>query len=203
MVAAPNERIGALSTESARQRFNVATSRAQDQLWLFHSATLDVLSPSCMRYRLLTYMLHPERQITDEADQRFESLLERHVYEQITNRGFHIRTQVCVGDPTNHRYRIDLVVEGMQGRLAVECDGDQWHGPDRYEQDMARQRDLERAGWQFVRVRGGDFYRDRAKALEPLWAELERLGIRAGWHRQSSGCASRSGCHRGCRAFLC
>jgi very-short-patch-repair endonuclease len=180
MVAAPNERIGALATESARQRFNVATSRAQDQLWLFHSATLDVLSLSCMRHRLLTYMLHPERQITDEADQRFESLLERHVYGQIASRGFHVRTQVCVGDPTNHRYRIDLVVEGMQGRLAVECDGDQWHGPDRYEQDMARQRDLERAGWQFVRVRGGDFYRDRAKALEPLWAELGRLGIKPG-----------------------
>jgi very-short-patch-repair endonuclease len=69
-----------------------------------------------------------------------------------------VRTQVCVGDPTSHRYRIDLVVEGMQGRLAVECDGDQWHGPDRYEQDMARQRDLERAGWNFVRIRGGDFY---------------------------------------------
>ena len=99
---------------------------------------------------------------------------------KLPNRGFHIRTQVCVGDPTNHRYRIDLVVEGMQGRLAVECDGDQWHGPDRYEQDMARQRDLERAGWQFVRVRGGDFYRDRAKALEPLWAELDRLGIKPG-----------------------
>ena len=180
MVAAPNERIGALSTESARQRFNVATSRAQDQLWLFHSATLDVLSHSCMRYRLLTYMLHPERQLTDEAEQRFESLLERHVYDQIAVRGFHVRTQVCVGDPTNHRYRIDLVVEGMQGRLAVECDGDQWHGPDRYEQDMARQRDLERAGWQFVRVRGGDFYRDRTKAMEPLWAELDRLDIKPG-----------------------
>jgi very-short-patch-repair endonuclease len=180
MVAAPNERIGALSTESARQRFNVATSRAQDQLWLFHSATLDVLSHSCMRHRLLTYMLHPERQLADETEQRFESLLERHVYDQIAVRGFHVRTQVCVGDPTNHRYRIDLVVEGMQGRLAVECDGDQWHGPDRYEQDMARQRDLERAGWQFVRIRGGDFYRDREKALEPLWAELDRLAIKPG-----------------------
>jgi hypothetical protein len=68
----------------------------------------------------------------------------------------------------------------MQGRLAVECDGEFWHGPDRYEQDMARQRDLERAGWQFVRIRGGEFYRDQAKAMEPLWAELERLGIRPG-----------------------
>ncbi|MPZ47272.1 MAG: hypothetical protein GEV05_28705 [Betaproteobacteria bacterium] len=45
---------------------------------------------------------------------------------------------------------------------------------------MARQRDLERAGWQFVRIRGGDFYRDCGTALDPLWAELERLGIRPG-----------------------
>jgi hypothetical protein len=45
---------------------------------------------------------------------------------------------------------------------------------------MARQRDLERAGWQFVRIRGGDFYRDRNRATEPLWQELSRLGIRPG-----------------------
>ena len=180
MVAAPNERIGALTVESARQRFNVAASRAQDQLWLFHSATLDVLSPTCMRYRLLSYMLNPGRLATEERDQRFESQFERQVFHLIADRGFHVRTQVCVGDPTNHRYRIDLVVEGMQGRLAVECDGDQWHGPDRYEQDMARQRDLERSGWQFVRIRGGDFYRDYAKAMHPLWAELDRLGIAPG-----------------------
>jgi very-short-patch-repair endonuclease len=180
MVAAPNERIGVLAGESARQRFNVAASRAQDQLWLFHSATLDVLSPTCMRYRLLSYMLNHGRLVTEERDQQFESQFERQVFQLITARGFHVRTQVCVGDPTNHRYRIDLVVEGMQGRLAVECDGDQWHGPDRYEQDMARQRDLERSGWQFVRIRGSDFYRDNANAMEPLWAELDRLGIMPG-----------------------
>jgi hypothetical protein len=68
----------------------------------------------------------------------------------------------------------------MQGRLAVECDGEHWHGPERYEHDMARQRDLERAGWRFVRIRGGDFYRDRERSLEPLWAELTRLGIKPG-----------------------
>ncbi|OFW03494.1 MAG: hypothetical protein A3G20_06590, partial [Acidobacteria bacterium RIFCSPLOWO2_12_FULL_59_11] len=180
MVAAPNERIGALAAESARQRFNVAASRAQDQLWLFHSASLDILSPTCMRYHLLSYMLNPGRQATVEGTQRFDSQLERHVFRLITDKGFHVRTQVCVGDPTNHRYRIDQVVEGMQGRLAVECDGDQWHGPERYEQDMARQRDLERAGWQFIRIRGGDFYRDRNNAMEPLWAELHRLGIEPG-----------------------
>ena len=173
MVAAPGEtRIGALSNDSARQRFNVAASRAQDQLWLFHSATLDLLSPACMRHRLLGYMLNPGRQTADIGTRRFESQFERDVFQLVSDRGFYVRTQVCVGDPTNHRYRIDLVVEGMQGRLAVECDGEIWHGPERYEQDMARQRDLERAGWQFVRIRGCDFYRDRSKATEPLWKEL-------------------------------
>ena len=181
LVAAAGEaRIGVLSNDSARQRFNVAASRAQDQLWLFHSATLDILSPACMRHRLLGYMLNPGRQAADERNLRFDSQFERDVFQLISARGFYVRTQVCIGDPTNHRYRIDLVVEGMQGRLAVECDGDEWHGAERYEQDMARQRDLERAGWQFVRIRGGDFYRDRNKATEPLWSELERLGIKPG-----------------------
>jgi len=133
-----------------------------------------------MRYRLLSYMINHGRLVTEERDQQFESQFERQVFQLITARGFHVRTQVCVGDPTNHRYRIDLVVEGMQGRLAVECDGDQWHGPDRYEQDMARQRDLERSGWQFVRIRGSDFYRNSGNAIEPLWAELDRLGIMPG-----------------------
>lgn len=180
MVAAPNERIGTLANDSARQRFNVAASRAQDQLWLFHTPTLDDLSARCMRYRLLSYMLSPEREITSADNQKFDSRFERDVFDILSARGYHVRTQVCVGDPTNHRYRIDLVVEGMQGRLAVECDGDEWHGPERYEQDMARQRDLERAGWQFIRIRGGDFYRNREQAMGIVWEELERLGIKPG-----------------------
>src|ERR1700751_729238 len=49
----------------------------------------------------------------------------------------------------------------------------EWHGPERYEQDMARQRDLERAGWRFVRIRGGDYYRDSEKSTASLWAELD------------------------------
>ena len=39
LVAATNDgrRIGALSKESDKRRFNVAASRARDQMWLFHS----------------------------------------------------------------------------------------------------------------------------------------------------------------------
>ena len=66
----------------------------------------------------------------------------------------------------------------MQGRLAVECDGDEWHGLDQWEQDVARQRMLERCGLEFWRVRGSTFYRDRDAALSSLWRELEHRGIR-------------------------
>ena len=43
--------------------------------------------------------------------------------------------QVRVG-----RYRIDLVVEGQNDtRLAIECDGDRYHGLEQWMQDMQRQ----------------------------------------------------------------
>ena len=75
-------------------------------------------------------------------------------------------------------YRIDLVVLGhVEGALAVECDGDHWHGPDRYEADVARQRDLERCGWTFWRVRESEFRLDPDNALTGLWETLERRGI--------------------------
>ena len=72
--------------------------------------------------------------------------------------------------------RIDFVVEGLRARLAVECDGD-WHGPERHDEDMARQPQLERCGWSFWRVRGSTFCRDPEKALKPLWKRLSERGI--------------------------
>ena len=75
-------------------------------------------------------------------------------------------------------YRIDLVVEGLETRLAVECDGDAWHGPERYEQDMARQRQLERANLTFARIPESEFYADRARAIPQIIEECDRLDIR-------------------------
>jgi hypothetical protein len=43
------------------------------------------------------------------------------------------------------RANFDLVIEGDGVRLALECDGDAWHGPEQYEQDVFRQCQLERA----------------------------------------------------------
>ena len=65
----------------------------------------------------------------------------------------------------------------MDASLAVECDGDAWHGADRYETDAARQRDLERCGWTFWRVRESVFRLDPDEALSDLWETLKRKRV--------------------------
>lgn len=177
MVAAPNERIGALVKESDKRRFNVAASRARDQLWLFHSATLNDLNPDCMRYKLLNYCLEPKPIQSDIDGTVFESQFERDVYNQITTRGYRVIPQFKVAN-----YKIDLVVEGMKNRLAVECDGDEWHGLDSFDADMHRQRVLERCGWIFWRIRGSEYYRNPEQSLKPLWKKLDILGIKPKIH---------------------
>ncbi len=60
LVIASNAQFAALpvNVDSHRQRFNVATSRARDQVFLFHSVRLDVIkNPECVRYRLLRVCL--------------------------------------------------------------------------------------------------------------------------------------------------
>ena len=179
--------------EETQRRFNVAASRAKDQLWLFHSPTLNDLRTECLRYRLLEHCLNPSvdqpmvgehdvdglrRLATSEARGRtrhpepFGSWFEVDVFLRIAERGYRVLPQYEVANR-----RIDLVVEGLEGRLAVECHGDAWHGPDQFNKDMERQRQLERCGWTFYIVWGSQFYRDPDIALQPLWKELEEQKI--------------------------
>ena len=174
------------------REFNVAASRAMDQMWLFHSATLNDLSPDCLQYKLLDHCQNSRveqqeieglrvDQIRAAATQNyrktgrqpppFDSWFEVDVFLKIVERGYRVIPQYVV-NPFDRTFRIDMVVEGIHGRLAVECDGDQWHGPVQYEHDMARQRELERAGWRFWRVRGGNFYYGPDTAMESLWDTL-------------------------------
>lgn len=182
LVAAPDEniRIGTLGGKRDQRRFNVAASRAKEQMWLFHTATLNDLSAACYRYKLLEYCLEPKLEpITFEGEvsdpdllvQPFESLFEQHVFCKIKERGYRVVPQYNVAG-----YRIDLVVSGMQGQFAVECD-DIWHGYERYKADMERQRQLERSGWTFWRIRASLFYRNPDKAMEALWKKLDQADI--------------------------
>jgi len=177
LVAAPNMRIGVLSKRSDYQRFNVAASRARDQMFLYHSARLEDLNPECVRYRLLQYCQNPHR-LQDEFEQvkdMFDSKFEEDVYKIISAKGYRVTPQVKIGTLGK---RIDMVIEGVRSRLAIECDGDRWHGLDKWEEDIERQRMLERVGWIFWRIRGSAFYRDPRKAMESLWSKLDEMGIK-------------------------
>jgi very-short-patch-repair endonuclease len=168
-------RLMSQDTPVYRSRYNVAASRAQDQLWVVHS--LDPgqdLQPSDLRKRLIDHALDPSRitDVTIEAQERAESPFEREVIEILVGRGYRVRPQYPAG-----AYRIDLVVEDGPRRLAVECDGERAHPPEQLAEDLRRQAILERRGWTFVRIRGSAFYRDRAGAMAPLFSRLEGLGI--------------------------
>ncbi|WP_370949043.1 AAA domain-containing protein [Amycolatopsis sp. cg5] len=190
MVAAPapDKRMAALTQEQYVQRFNVAVSRAKDQVWVFHSVRPDELpNRECMRFQLLDYsygVINRGREDVvcevvpeDRRVEPFDSLFEQRVFNRIVDRGYTVIPQYPA-----QGYRIDLVIVGGHGRLAVECDGDQWHGPDAYDHDLARQRDLERCGWRFVRIPGSAFDVDPAAALAGLWQILSDEEIRpAGW----------------------
>ena len=175
VAAGEGRRIGALTKEADRQRINVAASRAQDQMWCIRSISPDELHPDDVRGRFIRYCQNPARidDATSQAEDRFDSDFERDVYRHLIARGYRVKVQHRVG-----RFRIDLVVEGRRGRLAVELDGDAYHGPDRWEADRNRQAILERLGWTFHRIRGSAYYRDPDTALTSLWDRLEALGIR-------------------------
>lgn len=179
MVVGANDekRLTALTHERYRQRFNVAVSRAKDQLILFHSVRLgrDLRNPEDLRYKLLEYVQNYSKRVLweEKVEDLFESPFEEAVYEWLTERGYRVIPQVKVGN-----YRIDLVVEGESNRLAIECDGDRYHGPDKWWDDRIRQRQLERRGWVFWRVWASAFYKDPDAAMSPVIQKLEEMGIK-------------------------
>jgi hypothetical protein len=102
-------RSAALVRESYRQRFNVAVSRAKDQLWLFHSIAAHELHPDCMRRRLLEYCYHPPTQSLPQDLSLCESEFEREVATELANAGYRVIPQYPAAGK-----RIDLVVEGTK-----------------------------------------------------------------------------------------
>lgn len=161
----------AATKERDSQWANVAASRAQDQLWLFHSMDPPTLNANDLRRALIEYASGSGREETDALLAQTESKFEADVLNAILDRGYRVVPQYQVGS-----YRIDLVVQFPGGeRLAVECDGDRFHGPEHWESDVRRQRVLERLGWNFWRVRASTYYLDPKAALEPLWLRLAAI----------------------------
>jgi len=165
----------ALSGTMYDQRFNVAASRARDRMVLVRSVRLQELSPADLRRTLVEHFAKPldAGGAAGSLADLCESGFEREVYGELFARGYRVIPQVPAAG-----YRIDMVVEGADDRrLAIELDGDAFHGPDRWAADMARQRVLERAGWTFWRCFASTWSLQRETVLAELLAQLESMGI--------------------------
>ncbi len=166
-----------LTMQRYEQRFNVAMSRARDRVVLVRSVEPQDLNPADLKARLIAHFAQPMPSLAIEvgADplERCDSDFERDVMRRLLADGFAVTPQVgALG------FRIDLVVEGAGGRrLAVECDGDRFHGPGQWREDMRRQRVLERVGWRFWRCFASSFYADPDGVMAELVDTLARAGI--------------------------
>lgn len=174
---ADKKRKQAQTATQYEQRFNVALSRARDRLILVRSVTENELGPTDLKARVLAHFKAPmpERMTAGSAlIDLCESGFERDVFCALIECGYHVTPQVGA-----EGFSIDMVVEGEGGRrLAVECDGDRYHGPEKWADDMRRQRVLERVGWTFWRCFGSNWSLNRRAVFDDLLQTLERSGIR-------------------------
>lgn len=162
--------------DAYRKRYNVAASRARDQLWVVDSldAASD-LKPGDLRKRLIDYSMNPKAFSNEhrKIEKKSESPFEEAVAKNLFDCGYHIVQQWEVG-----AYRIDMVALYKNSAVAIECDGERWHsGEDAIRADMERQTILERLGWRFIRIRGSEYYRDTEQTMERVKDELSNYGI--------------------------
>ncbi len=177
LVDSPKEGPLALRSNALFQkRYNVAASRAKDQMWVVHSINPEVdLKSEDLRAKLIRHAMHPAaiaERIADQEDLT-ESPFERDVLRDLVHAGYKIEAQHQVG-----ALRIDLVAYGAnQRRAAIECDGDRYHTLDDLDADLSRQALLERLGWRFVRIRGSEYYRDPEATIARVREHLSELGV--------------------------
>ncbi len=179
MVDSPSTRpLPRRQRDDAVKVFNVAASRARDQLWVVHSLNPNRdLKPGDLRLKLINHATDPKglRKEVIEPTSGFESEFEELVYNGLVKAKFRTVLRCQVGE-----YIIDLVVEGGGGkRVAIQCDGDRHQSMEDLPEVMERQLTLERLGWTFIRVRASEFFRDQEAGLKKLIGRLKTLAIDA------------------------
>lgn len=172
----PVPKFGDGPDNSYRKRFNVAVSRAKDQLWVVDSLDpVNDLKPDDIRKNLIGFSLDPKSILNEmeEIEKKSESPFEEAVALYLTKKKYHLVQQWKVG-----AYRLDMVVICNGKKIAIECDGERFHsGAEKIREDMERQTILERLGWKFIRIRGSEYYRNPDKTMEHVLTLLSENGI--------------------------
>jgi very-short-patch-repair endonuclease len=184
-----SEDSGSLSlrrTEVFVKRYNVAASRAKDQLWVVTSLDPDQdLKPGDLREQLIRHAQDPKKTLAEvaEMNQQGRSYSEfsdigqnRHISDilrdELDRGGYTAKTNYSIGN-----YTLDLIVESASGRVAIKCDGDREIAGERFKQAVDREAVLERLGWRFIRLRASQYYLNPKKTIQMVIRRLQLMGL--------------------------
>lgn len=154
------------------KRYNVAVSRARDQLWVVHSMEAGELKEGDLRRGLLEYAREPASVISQVPEGEATSL-ESAVARALRQAGFTVHLRYAAGGG-----RLGLVVSDGVQRAAVDCEGERWYGLAEAAEEQRREAVLQRLGWRFLRLRGSVWYLEPQQALQKLIVQLAALGIK-------------------------
>ena len=164
--------------EDARKVFNVAASRARDQLWVVHSLDLGRdLKPGDLRLRLIQHVetagaRKPAK--IDLASVLFESELQSELCRTLDAEGYRVTPRYEVG-----AHAIDVVVQGANNtRVGILCDGGRTVAAEDLAGLLEHQMILERLGWKLIRMRSSEYFHDPKRELERLRRRLGARGIK-------------------------
>ena len=163
--------VKALTTKEFERSFNVATSRAREQVILVYSIQPNELSKDCLRYKLITYYNTFNKNTNIDRDIKLNTDFEKELYKELRKNKIEAISHFKIG-----KYELDFVVNDEKGKkIAIECDGDEIKSKEEYEADIVEQDVLTRCGWKFIRVRASQFYSDKDKTISELMIRINNI----------------------------
>ena len=158
-----------------RKRYNVAISRAKDQLWIVHSIDKNNLKEGDLRKELFEYIDSLKENVFDKTaiENITASDFENEVARHLSEKNYTIKQKWRVGS-----YDIDMVAIYDDKKIAIECDGKTLnHTEEEVIANLEEQEILERCGWEFIRVRASEYFRNPEKAIKDLIIQLDDKGV--------------------------
>ena len=158
-----------------RKRYNVAISRAKDQLWIVHSIDKNNLKEGDLRKELFEYIDSLKENVFDKTaiENITASDFENEVARHLSEKNYTIKQKWRVGS-----YDIDMVAIYDDKKIAIECDGKTLnHTEEEVIANLEEQEILERCGWKFIRVRASEYFRNPEKAIKDLIIQLDDKGV--------------------------
>ena len=160
---------------ATRKRYNVAVSRAKDQLWIVHSIDKNALKEGDLRKELFEYIDSLKENTFEKSaiENSTASDFENEVARRLLEKNYTIKQKWRVGS-----YDIDMVAIYDDKKIAIECDGKTLnHTEEEVIANLEEQEILERCGWEFIRVRASEYFRNPEKAIKDLIIQLDDKGV--------------------------